>query len=582
MSFQTPITIKEVTESIRRREFVLPAIQREFVWGTNQIEHLFDSIMQGYPVGSFLFWKVLKENNRKFQFYDFIRDFHEKNNKHNRVSEIDQENDLIAILDGQQRLTSLYIGLYGSYAYKMPRLRRNNPAAYPKRFLYLDLLAESDEFDVKYDFRFLTSDEAKTDNEDGVAHWFKVGDILDYEEPVEVNDYIFDNELNMLSKEQGRFVSTTLFKLHKIIHQTPIVNYYLEKDQELDKVLNIFIRVNSGGTTLSYSDLLLSVATAQWKKKDARKEITEFVDEINTIGNGFNFNKDFILKTSLVLCNFTDIGFKVDNFNAATMQTIEDRWDGIKEAIRQGVHLVSSFGYSESTLTSTNAVIPIIYYLQTIGFPSNYYISQKYEADRGNIKKWLGIALLKRVFGGAPDNVIKSLRKVIQENPSTFPLDNIISAHKGQVKNFSLDEDEIDNLFSLKYGNGRTFTLLSLLYPTLDFRNIFHLDHIHPRSYFTRSKLRRAGIEEDQIDRYLDCVDLISNIQLLEGIPNIEKSDQPFVVWLNNKYPNHVDQKFYYEKHFIPNSSQELSHFLDFIEQRESLMREALKKILLY
>ena len=87
-------------------------------------------------------------------------------------------------------------------------------------------------------------------------------------------------------------------------------------------MLNIFIRVNSGGTTLSYSDLLLSIATAQWKNKDARQEITKFVDEINQIGNGFNFDKDFVLKACLVLCDFKDIAFKVDNFNAETMQKL--------------------------------------------------------------------------------------------------------------------------------------------------------------------------------------------------------------------------------------------------------------------
>ena len=52
------------------------------------------------------------------------------------------------------------------------------------------------------------------------------------------------------------------------------MNYYQEKDQDLDKVLNIFIRVNSGGTPLSYSDLLLSVADAPVEALDAREEIT--------------------------------------------------------------------------------------------------------------------------------------------------------------------------------------------------------------------------------------------------------------------------------------------------------------------
>ena len=57
----------------------------------------------------------------------------------------------------------------------------------------------------------------------------------------------------------------TLSKLHSVIHVNKTISYYLEKSTELDKVLNIFIRVNSGGTTLSYSDLLLSFATASGK-----------------------------------------------------------------------------------------------------------------------------------------------------------------------------------------------------------------------------------------------------------------------------------------------------------------------------
>lgn len=127
--------------------------------------------------------------------------------------------------------------------------------------------------------------------------------------------------------------------------------------------MNIFIRVNSGGTKLSYSDLLLSIASAQWEQHDAREEITDFVDYINGIGDGFRINKDFVLKTSLVLSDFSDIAFKVDNFNKSNMMKIEENWDNIKTAITQAINLVSSFGYSGETLNSNNALIPIAYYL---------------------------------------------------------------------------------------------------------------------------------------------------------------------------------------------------------------------------
>ena len=62
MAFQTAVTIRSVLESVEHRKYVLPAIQREFVWRPNQIECLFDSLMRGYPIGSFLFWIVKREN----------------------------------------------------------------------------------------------------------------------------------------------------------------------------------------------------------------------------------------------------------------------------------------------------------------------------------------------------------------------------------------------------------------------------------------------------------------------------------------------------------------------------------------
>jgi uncharacterized protein with ParB-like and HNH nuclease domain len=49
---------KILVEKIHRREWVLPAIQREFVWSDGQICKLFDSMMRGYPFGTFLFWEI--------------------------------------------------------------------------------------------------------------------------------------------------------------------------------------------------------------------------------------------------------------------------------------------------------------------------------------------------------------------------------------------------------------------------------------------------------------------------------------------------------------------------------------------
>ena len=141
MAFVEPITIKEAIDSIHKKQYLLPAIQREFVWSTYQIERLFDSLMRDYPISSFLFWQVDKKNIENYQFYEFVREYHERDNTHNPKANIHGESGVTAILDGQQRLTSLYIGLKGTYAYKLSRKRWDNDSAFPKRRLYLNLLS---------------------------------------------------------------------------------------------------------------------------------------------------------------------------------------------------------------------------------------------------------------------------------------------------------------------------------------------------------------------------------------------------------------------------------------------------------
>jgi hypothetical protein len=390
----------------------------------------------------------------------------------------------------------------------------------------LNLLSPSDNEDFEFNFNFLTIDEANKKDKDNF--WFLVGDILNLNEEHQVNDYLIENDISSLEKDKYRFANRTLYKLHTIIHKNKSINFFLEKGESLDKVLNIFIRVNSGGTVLSYSDLLLSIATAQWKKKDAREEITYFVEEINAVGDGFNANKDFVLKNCLVLGGFKDIAFKVDNFNQDNMLAIEKKWDEISKAVKASFVLLSSLGYHRDTLTSNNALIPIAGYLYKIGSPDNFSESSKYQEDRKMIFKWLVMVLLKRTFSGQPDNVLRPIRDVIESSKDGFPLDGIVSKLKGSTKAISFDDDEIDNLLYYQYAQAYTYSILAFICPSLDFRNKFHQDHIFPKKIFTRKRLKTRNIDEDKIEFYLNNYNYLANIQLLEGIPNQEKSGKDF------------------------------------------------------
>ena len=587
-SYQTALTISTVIKNIDSKTYLLPSIQREFVWSTKQIEKLFDSIMMDYPINSFLFWKVPKDKANEFKFYEFLRNYHQKDGRHNPKADTNGSDDIIAILDGQQRMTSLYIGLKGTYAYKLSYKRWDNPQAYPKRKLYLNLLTANEETDSTYKFLFLTDAEVKEANsavdanEQAVDFWFPVGEILNFKQEYEVNTYLIKNKLTSHSDpNKAMFANEALFKLFTAIHRKETISYYLEESTELDKVLSIFIRVNSGGTPLSYSDLLLSFATAQWQDKDARESINEIVDELNEIGRGFNLTKDMVLKTCLVLGDFPDIAYKVDNFNNTNMLVIEQKWDDITTSLRLAVELIASFGFSRENIQSNSALIPIAYYIQTIGNASNFVDSSAYEEDRKKIKKWFIASQLLHAFSSAPDGFLKPLREIILKNPGGFPYQQIDEKFKGTNRDISFSDDSINNLLYTKCGSGDILLVMSILYPWADLKNHFHIDHMFPKSLFTRKRIQKLGVADNQADFYIDNVNYIGNLQLLEELPNKEKNNTEFKTWLEQNYADADKLKAYREKHYIPDVGVEFTNFEEFFLEREKLLVKALKAALI-
>lgn len=580
MAYQTPITIKSAIDNIKKRNYVLPSIQREFVWDTDQIETLFDSLMRDYPISTFLFWKVNKNKIKDFQFYEFLKNYHERDCRHNRKAELSDDEDIIALLDGQQRMTSMYVALTGTYAKKIPYYRWDSKHAFPAKKLYLNLLKPSEQLEVEYDFKFLTEREAQP--RDGYF-WFECGKILEITDMGKSSMFLMKNKLmdtSIYSEEESEFAINTLNGFFNVIHQKGTISYYLEESEELDKVLQIFIRINSGGTKLSYSDLLLSIATAQWKEKDAREVIHEFVDEINMIGDGFIFNKDIVLKSCLVLADF-DVKFKVDNFTKENMIVIERNWDETSQAMRSAIQLVSKLGYSRDNLTATNTIIPIAYFIYKNKFSDSIIHSSQREDDRKAIKEWLARVLLKGVFGGQPDSIYPKMRDLVNENLGKFPLQETIVHYRGSRKSISFSEDDIESLLDLQYGKAKTYCALTLLYPGLNYNFKYHQDHIHPVSFFNKKYLRKMGLSEEHVEAYITACNGLPNLQLLQSTQNIQKSDKSLVDWLSLTYTSLSDKESFLRQNYIGvGDSLSLDDFLDFAVARRTALKNQFMNIL--
>jgi hypothetical protein len=579
MAFQTPIMIGKALERIHRHDYVLPAIQREFVWQTEQIARLFDSLLQGYPIGSFLFWKVDKTRSRDYVFYDFMRDYHQRTAKHLERLDLGEGRDITAILDGQQRLTALNIGLRGSHAEKLPRKWYDNASAYPVRSLYLNLAeaAPENELGMLFDFRFLTKDRAGALSGTEGQHWFLVSRILTMESGPGLFDYVQDAGLGA-----SKFAFRTLSRLHDVVHRDAIVNFFEEESQDLDKVLNIFIRVNSGGTTLSYSDLLLSIATAQWKDVEAREVIHGLVDALNETGQGFSFSKDLVLKAGLVLVDTPSIAFRVTNFNAANMAALETSWESIAHALRLAVRLISDFGFSERTLTAYSVVIPVAYYLHQRGATESYLTIGSEHDDRERVRSWAVRSLLKPgVWGSGLDQLLLSLRNTIREHGAmAFPSAELESTMSRLGKSLRFDDDEVQDLLSLSYNDKRVFPLLSLLYPGMNFKNEFHIDHVFPKSLLSRRHLTSAGFPEANIEPHVVRADQLPNLQLLDGPVNVAKQDKLPAKWMNGYLPDLQARQAYQTRHELWDLPENIDGFMRFYSARQAKIGDRLRAVL--
>ena len=585
--YQTGDTIKETLDEILSRDLVLPAIQREFVWRPEQICRFFDSLMQGYPFGTFLYWRVAPENSGKFKFFNFVLDYHERDHPHcDPLPEMPNQR-LTAVLDGQQRLTALNIGLKGSMATKLPRKWWNSPDAFPVKKLYLDLLWRPDKDDkgdkddeegLKYRFKFLTAEEASEKKER--VCWYPVGDVLSLPD---AGPAIIGLLNERLPQEQLTPAFDTLYVLYEVVHRKHLVAYYEEKGQELDKALQIFIRMNDGGTPLSHSDLLLSIAVAQWTVHDARKEIHDLVDELNRIGTGFTFSKDLVLKAGLMLSDIGSVGFKVDNFNRKNMAILESKWEEIKRALMLTVRLVDAFGLTERSLTAHSAILPIAYHLYLKNPGDSFLTHSRFEQDRQSIREWLIRSLLKSgIWGSGLDTLLTALRRVIGENDTNiFPVSSIHEVFRG-AKELVFNDEEIEELADMRYGNRLTFALLSLLFPFVDLRNLFHVDHIFPSARFTDRRLKDAGVAEDEIACFKERRDGLANLQLLQGAVNTAKNATMPAEWLSRTYIEDTSRRAYQELHLLGDVPDSITEFVTFYDARRERLKERIKELLGY
>ena len=566
MSYQK-LSIKEAINYIDSGRMFLPEIQRKFVWKEIQIENLFDSLILGYPIGALLFWKTSKKNinnsEDSLNLYRFIKEYHERDNHDNKKESLPITTDYDSyyiVLDGQQRLSSLYIAIKGSVAYKLPRCWWNVDASFPKKELYMNVNSSltskvQDDDDIKR-FKFLTQKEYDSEP----SKWFKVKDIFRYDNEYDLFEYVANNY-----PDNKQLAGKNIMALYKVLtaKDTSPLSFYEIEEADYDDVLNIFVRVNSSGTPLSKTDLLFSTLVSNWT--GGREEIEKLVNTMNGRGDKFSFDTDFVMRASLTLTD-SPINLKIESFKKANVLKIADNWENIKKALLETVDFLTKSGFSDESITSYNALMPIAYYLYRGGQLSKENIEA--------FKYYFIVAQLKSVFSVASNTVIAETRRCVQKitnyKKETFSISLFDDVKLTGGMNFNVSEELIDRCFDYDKGS-YTFMILSLLYPEIKLdAAVFHQDHVHPYAGFESKRMKKAGFDKDTIEKWQGIRNKLANLQLLQGSENESKNDSLLANWI--AAGNVVK--------YIPTSvSYELKDFEEFYKERKALMKAELCKV---
>ncbi len=562
-------------------DYFLPSIQREFVWFDNmkqqKVEKLFDSLLQEYPIGNILTWKYekdIKKDHLEFEVYDFITSWNDKDS-HNKPSNLNGKSSINLVLDGQQRLTSLLIGLNGIRNYT-----KNGKSKSEKLYINLFSNIETDKKNIygwKYELKFLEDSEAENDNNKNKL-WIAVGKVLDYrDKTTEDFKQSLSDIINIKANNNTELIkkaNNTLGQMHTVFcHDEKISEEFVyKKDVEGRKqVLDIFERINQTGTQLAKSDMLLSNMESNKSLFQsfggAKKEINRFIDELNkekVNRPSYDLKKDFVLKASLVLSDL-EIQYRLENFNEENLKKISDNWINIKKYLMITTELIGRYNFSKKNVIAKNALIPISYYLMYKKTDNSFVDSTKKDDDRmkDSIIRWLSTAMLEGLLGSSSDTTLAQIRSKIKDETS---LEDTLEhpLNKDQIKKI------VDN--SRLY-ESKTRLILMLVCEQKYWE--FSEDHLFAKKYFEKDHLKKLNFDDKTIEKFQLWSDGIGNLELIPSNINLKKSAEGFIEWSDKQNEN------YKAAFLIPTMDDySLSNFEEFVKKRNELIVEKLSKIL--
>lgn len=554
---KTNIRVEELIGKVGRHELILPEMQRKYVWPATRVRDLLDSLYREYPSGTILVWETdedIKERELAV-----------------KSKETPTTSQKLLLLDGQQRITSLYAVLNGEPVHVRKRKRPieilfnlEHPEGAPVEITEvdeadvqsdLDELEDSEdaEIDIREEMKkrtFVVSSRALKNN----SIWVSVSDVFKKTDSQILKLIGINSDDPKWDKYSNR-----LQKIRKIAQYTYVMET-LDKNMSYEEVTEIFVRVNSLGIKLRGSDLALAQITSRWKG---------FMEQIEDFAAEFEHDEDYILESGLPVRTLVVFATHQSRFKAVgkiSKKTLEEAWISAKKGLQFAVNFTRSNAYIDSLgyLSSPSLLIPIAVFATK----NNMEIPP----EKGKkLLRWLYLAHMRGHYSlGSSESILDlDLSTLFKSNN----LDGLINQLLQHVKKFDIDSEDISGrgtrspFFSMLYfvlkknGAKDWFSGLSLSNKHLGRAHSLQYHHIFPKA------LIKENYDKKEINE-------IANLAFIDGKTNRSIGYKEPKIYFEHIIKTYGEDTL--KSQLIPMDKElwELTNYKKFLEARRQLIAE--------
>jgi uncharacterized protein with ParB-like and HNH nuclease domain len=557
---ENSITIYEALQNIRDGKYVMPAFQRQFVWSMEQIEKLWDSILLDYPIATFLFWHVDDSNvTWDTYFCNFLSEVTFDSRKqadsvNYELTSINVKNTDTAVLDGQQRLTSLYLSLFGE-GYIRPNYARKKSGDRLVTKLLIELnknkisVDEEEYNSKKFDIKFSEKVGRLSPTQ------FEIKNIINQEfQDDSRREKAIEDAIANVPADSKEYARNILKKLYNKIFIEKLIRYTEITDMKQDDALEMFVRFNSGGKPLRKSEITMSILEAYWPS--AKTEFGKIL-----VDSYANFETDFIIRSALML--YGDV--VKSNISKKIAEELKNNWNAFKKALKDLERVLKGMKIEVSRFSSSwNVLLPIIYYI---------YYNPDFDKNTEGVRAYLLRAIFFTYFQSGTTGKLQQMKSNINSFDYEITIEML-----NQMNDLRVTDGKIEDVLNSEKGSrvaGEILYYLNLDWTNKNFK--YEQDHLHPESRFNGSKPISVSMEDWK--RWRGMRNRLPNLHLLEGRSNGSKNDMRLVDYYNDM--NDEQKAEFCKQAMIPKDvSLEIEDFEIFYEKRKAILTEKIRELL--